>query len=194
MTTISTSVRTAVAAACLAGAAAVHAGVVTFDTLSGDNGDPFTTITEDGITVNTFTGDWQQAFNVGNPIPGLFTFSPTASLEVLTGGLFGFVGFDLSTGGVSSPDYAFEGFLGGVSQYLFSGNPNTGTGVFTSIVNAWSDMLVDRVEIRYTLTSTSGNIDNIRTADSTPVPEPGTLALLLAALGAGAVVRRRRAS
>jgi hypothetical protein len=194
MNSISISVRTAVAAACLAGAAAAQAGVVTFDTLPGPNGSPFTTVTEDGITVNSFTGNWQQAFFVGNPTPGLFTFSQTASLEVVTGGLFGFVGFDLSTGGSTSPDYEFEGFLGGASQYSFSGNPNTGNQVFTSIVNVLSAVMVDRVEIRYRLTSTSGNIDNIRTADGTPVPVPGTLALLGAATLALALTRRRRAA
>ena len=56
------------------------ANVVTFDTVGGSNGDPFASLTENGVTVTSSAGFWQKGFNVGNPIPSIFTFGGIASV------------------------------------------------------------------------------------------------------------------
>ena len=165
------------------------AATVTFDTLPGINTDPFTTITENGITVTSTTGDWQQAFLVGNPVPSIFTQSPTASLTITTGGQFGFLSFDLGTGGTTNPEYLFQGFIGALE--VLNGTASPGGIDFVTITNFFPPMLIDRLVITTTLTSTSANIDNINLDLVSSVPEPGTVTL--GALGLYFARRRRTA-
>ena len=168
-------------------AARAHAAVVTFDTIGGINSDPFTTVTENGVTVNSATGAWEKGHLYGNPLPSLFTFDDVAALEIVTGGTFFFTSFDLGTGGTSNPRYSFEGFLNGVSQYAVSGDSSG--DAFLTVLNT-EDEAVDRVLITAFLTSSSANIDNIVVEYERQVPEPATLGLL--ALGLAAAVRARR--
>lgn len=181
-------------AALCALASAANASVVTFETIGGFNGDPFASVTQDGVTINSVNGSWQKAYYVGSPIPAIFTFSSTASIEVLTGGLFNFVSFDLGTGGQSNPAYEYHGFLNDVEVLSGSGSPG---GVdFTTILSSDASIALDRLLIVTTLTSSSANLDNIvvnaAVSAAVAVPEPATIALL--ALGLLAMRMRRRAT
>ncbi len=168
--------------------AGAQAATVTFDSIGGANGDPFVTVTEHGITVTSDSGAWQKGFFVGNPVPSLFSFDDTASLEVFTGGVFFFGGFDVGTGGRSNPRYMFEGFLGGLSQYARSGG---GIGdAFETVANPDDDAPVDRVRITTYLTGSSANVDNVVVDFEATVPEPATMTLF--ALAGVAVIRARR--
>ena len=168
-------------------ATAASAGVVTFDTLPGVNADPFTTITEDGITVNSLSGEWQQGFNVGNPVPSLFFFSETAALEVLTGGTFTFTSVDLGTGGSLGPAYQVSGYLASIEVLNFSGA--AADNLFHTILNSTPGVVLDRLVIATTLQSSSANVDNI-VVNGADIPEPATFALV--ALGLLLLAKRRR--
>jgi hypothetical protein len=168
-------------------ATVASAGVVTFDTLPGPNSTLFTTVTEDGITVNSLSGTWNQAFFVGNPVPALYTYSTSASLEVLTGGTFTFTSVDFGTGGSLGPAYQVIGYLASVEVLNFSGAAVD--DIFHTISNSNPGVVLDRLVIATTLQSTSANVDNI-VVDSAEIPEPATFALV--ALGLFILVKRRR--
>lgn len=153
-------------------AAAASAGVVTFDTLPGVNSDPFTTITEDGIAVNSLSGEWRQAFGVGNPVPSLYTLSETAALEVLTGGTFTFTSVDLGTGGTLGPEYQIIGYLASSEVLNFSGA--AADDLFHTILNSTPGVVLDRLVISTTRQSTSANVDNI-VLDGADIPGAGHL-------------------
>lgn len=166
------------------------AATVTFSPLPGPNAEPYLGHTEDGITVAPLSGFWQQAFNVGNPIPSIFTFSSTASLEVTTGGVFTFVSFDLGTGGSAGPAYSFDGYLNNALVLTGSGtNPNNAFATIAGNTLVSLDRLVIMTDIA-NLTS-SANIDNIvLSVPGGEVPEPTTWAMI--AGGLGLVLLRRR--
>src|ERR1041384_5859157 len=104
------------------GASSAFSGTITFGALTGSNGDPFTTYSEGGFTVNATTGTWNKAFLFGNPIPDIFSGSLTASVTVTGGGLFFFASFDFGNantfGGLA---WSAAGFRNGVQVLTGSG-------------------------------------------------------------------------
>ena len=164
------------------------AGIVTFDTIGGLNGDPFTTVTENGVTVTSIAGSWQKGFSVGNPAPSIFSFSGLATVNVTTGGLFTFVSFDLGTGGTSDPSYAYHGFLNNVDILDGAGTPSGNS--FLTIGSSNTGLSLDLLQITMTPTSTSENLDNIVVGAAT-APEPGALSLMALGLVAMLCLRHR---
>ena len=171
-------------------AGTLPAATVTFDPLPGPNGTAYTGHTESGITVTPLSGTWNQAFNVGNPVPSIWTSNSTGSFEVTTGGTFTFLSFDLGTGGGSGPSYSIEGYLNSI--LVLSGSGSNPDSLFHTILSPDSLQNLDRLVIAATLGQTSSaNIDNIALGAGSEVPEPGTWVLLTGGLGL-MLARRRR--
>jgi hypothetical protein len=189
---LSTRFTGAIAAVLLGLVATVHtasANVVTFDSLAGPNGATFTSVTEDGITVTSTAGLWQHGFNVGNPVPSIFSFDQVASIEVTTGGVFNFESFDLGTGGGSNPNWEFYGYLNNV--LVHQGGNNAPGNTFVTISGEFF-VPIDRLVITTTLTSSSANLDNIRVTPLGAVPDAAnTSAMVLLGLVALVAARRR---
>jgi hypothetical protein len=176
---------------------AVSASVIDFATLTGSNGDTFTTYTENGFTVTATTGTWDKAFLFGNPVPDIFGDTGSLSVTITDGGsLFSFSSVDLASNEGISP-FSLTGNVGGSSIYTVNGiAPNSFTGsafVFSTVLSNHStpiDTLVISINAANAL---SFNIDNIVVSSS--VPEPGALGyMLLSGLAAGAFALRKRAS
>lgn len=188
-------------AALIATGSAAGAQTITFDNLTVDNGDAFSSYTESGYTVDLVGGSICAAQIYGNPVPDLFggwdcNRQETSSvLRIMKGGggSFTFLGTELGSENGSST-YTFEGYLSGISQYSVS-------DVFSIAGFVWYDSQKSGVEIdelriilnsldEYTI---SYNIDNIKLG-SAPVttPEPSTLLLLSTGLGSLVYIGRRR--
>jgi len=181
---------------------AAMGGVITFDNLTGANGDPFANYTEGGFTVGAPAGDWSKAFNYGNPLPDVFSSprlnSTPATLEVANGGLFTFGGADLSSNN-GTTNYAFEGFLAGNPVFNQTGSDST-SDTFITVPSSNSGVQMDSLFIILAPGSSapsSYNVDNINvTAVGSPTPEPGSGLLFATALlgGLGLWRRSRRAA
>src|ERR1700730_2217453 len=109
-------------------------GVITFDNLTGNNQDAFTSYSEGGFTVNATEGQWFKGFVYGNPVPDIFAgplFGTTPdTIEVTGGGLFTFGGLDLSSNGGLS-NYTFAGYLAGNLVLNQSGTDSSVTTFIT---------------------------------------------------------------
>jgi hypothetical protein len=186
-------------------AATASAGVITFENLTGTNGDPFTSYSEGGFTVNATAGQWFRGFEYGNPVPDIFAgpeFGITPdTIDVTGGGLFTFGGLDLSSNN-GFTRYSFAGFLSGGLVLSQSGTDSSLT-TFITIPSTNSGVQIDSLFITLSpggdRSPSSYNIDNINvTANAVPVvaesvaPEPGSGLLLATALVGGLVMRRPR--
>lgn len=185
-------------------AAAASAATVTFETMTGNSLDPFTGITENGVTVTPSDPSWLKSFTVfGNPSPFLTTTGFEVWLDVTRGGgLFRFTSVDLqdfTLGAFNVPSrYAIDGLLGGSVVFSLVGSLpiSSSSGWATISSGSAMDILVDslRITLRRSAedpaTATLRGLDNIVVAD---VPEPGSLRMLAAGLAAIALRRRRSA-
>ena len=101
-----------------------------FDPLAGPNFTPYTSHIENGFVVTSISGSWQEAFNVGNPVPSIFSFSPIAgvNIERQGGGHFDLVSMDIGTGGQGNTGITVTciaeslGNVVGNEVFLFGGN------------------------------------------------------------------------
>ncbi len=175
------------------GAGHARADVITFDGLTGNNGDPFTTYTEGLFKVTPSGSDWEQGFLFGNPIPDIFSGATTSFVDVtlIAGGTFTFSQVDLGNGGtVGSPSFTIEGLLAGSVELTTSGSLASGSD-FTTIASPDSNQPIDTLRISFDLgTTTSYNIDNINVTAGA-VPEPASLAILASGLVVLGVYRSR---
>jgi hypothetical protein len=170
-------------------------GAITFDTQAGPYGTIYTGHTEGLFTITPTVGVWYESMQYGNPVPSIYTGPPGVperSVIKITsaGGLFSFGSLDFSSNNGSST-YSIQGSVGATQVFDQVGvMQNLTPGFFTKL---WSNdaRLVDALLIDVTpgAGTTSLNLDNIALA---PVPEPGALRLLAAALGAFFFSRIRR--
>jgi hypothetical protein len=177
----------------------VTAAVIEFDGLTGANGDPFTSYTEDGFTVDATAGDWFEAQVFGNPVPSIFAGpigSPSLSTIDVTengGGDFTFASVDFSSNNGTSA-YSIEGLLNGVPVFLLTGTTGGFPGPWNT-VNDGGTTTIDELVITLNPTGgpTSMNLDNINVSPAAPVPEPSSLLAAMVGLAALGLARRRRA-
>lgn len=182
-------------------ATASNAGVVTigFDNVAGNA--VVSTYSESGFDVTSTSGTWIGSAVYGNPGPSIFAgpvgSASASSISIVAngGGSFSLSSFDISPNNGTSGDYTVTGLLNGNQVFLFQGT-DTDTGGnpfdFETILSA-SASLVDQLIIAVTPNGNSSiNVDTIvlNTVDR-QLPEPGSLALLGAALAVAGWRSRR---
>ena len=175
------------------------ASTIDFSTTNGtfsptshpSNGSSFSSYTESGFTVKSYSGS-VSIDTSGGSAPYLYATDGAISVKATNGGDFMFTGVDLSE---SEPteDYTITGFLNGLQVFTTSGALTSswvldGTGFSADAINS---LVIAVNQDCYTW----GNIDNIGVIagdPSSPVPEPGSLLLLATGLtGVAGLIRRR---
>jgi PEP-CTERM motif len=191
-----TFLRIACGAALAAGLSSQAFAGIDFNTLTGNNEDPFSTYTENGFTVTSTTGSWFKAFNFGNPVPDIYLGpigAPTPGSVTVTdgGGLFSFTSFDLSPNNGGGAGYTYTGSKLGIVLYSFSSTDSV-LSAFSTITDS-DPTLIDTLVISLLPNGQSSiNIDNINYSIAA-VPEPGTLSLLCLGGFAAFGIKRVRA-
>ncbi|MGD9903110.1 MAG: fibronectin type III domain-containing protein [Vicinamibacterales bacterium] len=149
---------------------------VTFASLPGTNGTPFTSHSEQGLLVEPISGDWTVLASYGRPAPSiqlvrpLFDTEVSGSVRVTAGGsTFRLSSVDLYSSVTPIP-YVLTGTLGGAPVFsVVATVPNT-FGNFATVANPHSTALIDTLLITVTNPATpscptcGGNpvgIDNI---------------------------------
>ena len=171
---------------------------IAFAPLAGPNGTPYAGHNENGYVVTSISGTWQEAFNVGNPIPSIFHLTgngPQAgvNIEKQGGGFFDLVSIDVGTGGGSSTTMDVtctaknQGNVVGNQVFQYSGN------VFQTFVLGAGFSNIDSVDCTASnFVTSSVNLDNFVltmhgvTVGGTFVPIDST-ALILAGAQTNAV-------
>ncbi len=150
-----------------------------------------TTYTESGFTITELSGTLNATSGNGNPAPSIYGTGAT-SFSLSGSGLFDFASFQGANGAFSgAAGYTVTGFLNGAQ--LYSAAYSVSGTSFQTLSDAAAAVDVDTV--RFDLTGSSTNVDNIvvNAVVPTAVPEPATLALLGLPLGLlGLVTMRRR--
>ena len=170
-------------------AATIPAATITFDPLSGANGDPYPGHTEGNFSVLAslnVSGNpaWFEAHQFGNPVPSIFAGSPevsSVSVTENTTGLFRFGSVDLSSNIAAGSTYDITGFLLGspvLSQSGAIGSINTFETISSVNTSTILDLLV--IELTPGAGTTSMNLDNIvlEPEEGGGVPEPSTFAMM----------------
>jgi len=166
------------------------AAIIDFNTLPGNNGDPFASYTENGFTVASTAGGWKVGKLFGNPIPDVFCPSCGPGTLEVTGGQFLFNSVDIGNPGAPAFSFTITGFLSGNQVLTETGNSPATLG-FETVNSINTSQLLDTLFISINTSATDGNIDNIALTSS-GIPEPASLLLFGTALiGLGAFRRRQ---
>ena len=158
---------------------AAKAAVITFGGY-GPGNLPVTTYSEAGFTVTRLSGQLDTTSGNGNPPPSIFATNG-ASFSVTDGGIFDLLSFQGGDGSFTgSAGYTVTGFLAGTQIYS---DTFSASSVSFQTFNLPSSTSVD--DVRFDLTGSGANVDNIvvNAVIPTTVPEPATLALLALPLG-----------
>jgi hypothetical protein len=162
-----------VVAIVLATCSVTNAATITFDSLSGANGNPYLGHVESGFNVIPFAGTWQEAHLFGNPIPDIFGINDVASIQVTGMVSFTFASVDLADGFFGSctvcATFSITGFLNNNPVLNMGGTTST---VFQTFLSSNSSQALDRLVITMNKGTATYNIDNIVV---NAVPEPGTV-------------------
>ena len=157
------------------------ASTITFSGLVGPTNTPLVSYSEAGFTV---TGNgFAQVLTFGNPAPDVFgpagAVSGNITVTRATGGDFTFNSVDLGRPSINTPNYQFEGFLGGIAVFSSGGVLNVTIGTFGNFLSP-SAAFIDTLRISYSLQGGVDlsviNVDNVNV--SAAVPEPLSLLLL----------------
>ncbi len=178
---------------------AAHGAIISFATLNGANGNPFTGAVEAGFTVTPTSGSWFQSQIYGNSQPSIFdgpVFSPgKAAIAVTSGGSFTFNSLDYSSNNGGST-YLIQGFQGITDVFDETGTLAGTFGPFSfgTLTGSHSSVPINRLVIQISPggNATSVNLDNINVS---AIPEPQTLFLVWGGIGgliALKKIRRRR--
>ena len=140
------------------------AATIDFSGLPGAHGAVVTSYSQAGYQVSGISGVWREAQTFGNPVPSVFTQSATASLEVqrVGGGGFNFASVDLVNANriTGQFDYQITGYAASNPVFTFSGS--YASNFFATVANStYGTVIVDRLVMEFTSTTTSFNIDDI---------------------------------
>lgn len=181
--------RTLVAALALSAAASSHAAVIGFDTgaeIAIDNDTNLATYSEAGFSLTGMAASFLTIDGIGSGASGglFLAQGNTLSLTAQDGGLFRFTGLDA---GLFGADLAALLDVTGIFA------DSTSVGATRTLAELTSEGFVGfdgLSELRISATADLV-LDNLL-AEASPVPEPGTVAMLL--LGLGALTGARRAA
>ncbi|NJL47397.1 MAG: PTPA-CTERM sorting domain-containing protein [Leptolyngbyaceae cyanobacterium SM2_5_2] len=184
---------TATALVTVAATAPAEAAIIGFDPLGGLNLAPYTGHVEDGFTISTLNGAWQQGQIFGDPTPsilgGPIGVPEPGVLSIIFNGNrnFFFRSVELSSNNTAGSQYRFQGFFKGSSAFDSIGSIGI-KNQFQRFDNAASGIAIDELRISVTpgLNVSSFNVDNI---DVAPIPTP---ALLPGLIGMGVAALRKR--
>lgn len=171
---------------------------ITFSTLTGTNGAPYSGDTEGDFTVTPTDGNWFQSRAYGNAPPSIYDGpinSPRVGSLLITdsAGLFTLTSFDFSSNNGNST-YDVQGYHGASLAYEETGNlPGSfppGFG-FQTIYDTHASVPIDGLIIVISPGTgvTSVNLDNIMVST---IPEPAGLGLL--GVGLALLFRCRKSS
>jgi hypothetical protein len=153
------------------------AATIDFTTVPGNDGDLFTTFTENRFEVTAIGGTWSVSKSLGNPAPAIFTQS-FGAIQV-DGAPFSFKSVDIdSPGGLVTIIGVF-----GNSQ-IFRGSFVGGPDTFQPVVSPSGNELFTYLIISINMVNGgTGYIDNIVLSPvHEPVPEPSSVILVSAGL------------
>jgi hypothetical protein len=176
------------------GTSTAGAVVITFESLTGSNGDSFSSTTEAGFEVTAITDYWNEAHVFGNPTPSIWNDSSltgTIQVEDSGGGLFSLnsVDFGCGNGAVDDCTGTVEGLLGGAQQFLVNTALLDNNGTFSTFLPGVNAIGIDTLLI--SINRRDSNIDNIDLTQLS-VPEPSVLALMAIGLAGIGFARRKK--
>ena len=164
-----------------------QATVITFDGLSGDITDPFTSYVESGLSVTATAGNWYEGYGFGNPkfsifaVPGSTPSTMSIQVKLTSLGDFTFTSADVTSNTTTNAVWVYRGYDNGTTALYWSTNSGVSpVNTFVTQTNPSPGTVMDTLDIIVLWGSgvTSMNIDNINVNPVSAVPEPSTMLLL----------------